>query len=325
MVVVLLGAYTRLADAGLGCPDWPGCYGQLTVPKTNHALAEAAVLYPDQPVEAAKAWKEMFHRYVAGSLGNLIFILAGLAWWRRRQGGSHSVLIPSVLVLLVLCQAALGMWTVTWRLHPLVVMGHLLGGMSVVTCLWLLVSEGYLADLTCHEQDLALRPWALTVLIVVIIQISLGGWTSANYASVVCSDFPTCHGHWVPNFNYLSEAFDFFRPIGANYEGGVMSLGARELLQMLHRYWGFFTYAVVMSWSVVLMLFARTPFFRVIGLTLMILSSFQVLLGVFNVILGLPMVVAVMHNGGAMLLLISSAVMVYLLSRGGASVSQTSP
>ena len=311
VVVVLLGAYTRLGEAGLGCPDWPGCYGQLTVPSSSEALEKASEAYPNLPVESAKAWKEMVHRYAAGSLGTLIFALAFMANRAWKKPGDPFWL-PILLALLVIGQAALGMWTVTWRLHPLVVMGHLLGGMSIATglCLWHFRERKPAIPFEVG----AFYFWSKIVLAFIIVQIVLGGWTSANYASAVCFDFPTCRGEWWPQ-GHWGEVFDLFRPIGANYEGGAMSLGARMSLQMLHRYWGFLTYFVVMGWSMALMLATKHDGLKRLGLAMMLLASAQVLLGILNVMLHLPVTIAVMHNGGALVLLVTAVMGVWMLGR----------
>src|SRR5688572_20941617 len=205
--VVMLGAYTRLKGAGLGCPDWPGCYGQLVVPETAHALQQAVARYPMQPVEAVKVWAEMVHRYAAGTLATLILLLALRAMWRFRYANQPK-LVPFILVGLVVFQALLGMWTVTWRLLPQVVMGHLLGGMTIVALLGLLVLQLSVRELPRIVVP-QLRFWAALSLGVLVLQIVLGGWTSANYAALVCPDFPTCHGDWVPDLDF-ARAFYFW-------------------------------------------------------------------------------------------------------------------
>ena len=298
--VVMMGAYTRLADAGLGCPDWPGCYGHIGVPKNEQAVA-AQALYPEVLIEPAKAWKEMIHRYIAGCLGIFILSVATGALWQRRMDRSYPVILPLVLLGLVCGQAALGMWTVTLKLHPLVVMGHLLGGFSVATLLAVVTYKRFLCGAVCPEDR---RLWFGAVLAIgmIAMQIILGGWTSANYASAVCFDFPTCQGHWW-YAGHLSEVFHGFLPIGANYEGGVMSLGARMTLQLIHRYWGLMTFAYVFIWSMVLMLAGQAKTQKMLGLGLLLGISLQVLLGIFNVILQLPMANAVLHNGVALVVL----------------------
>ena len=198
LFVVVLGAYVRLSDAGLGCPDWPGCYGTLTVPQSESAIAHAETAYPDQPVEANKAWKEMIHRYFAGTLGLLVLAIFVLGW-RARKEIKVSPWLPTFLLILIVFQAALGMWTVTLLLKPVVVTAHLLGGMATLGLLtWLahrhlgIVSTGF-----SHADNL--RFWARWALVILFLQIFLGGWTSTNYAALACTDFPTCHGVWMPS------------------------------------------------------------------------------------------------------------------------------
>src|SRR5690554_6457136 len=192
VVVVVLGAYTRLVHAGLGCPDWPGCYGFLSVPRSDSALELAQMRFPDSPVEAFKAWAEMIHRYAAGLLGLAILGLALLAIRYRHRDG-YPLKLPLALLVLVICQALFGMWTVTLKLWPQIVTTHLLGGFATLSLLLLLsprLSGRFPADVGLT----ALRPLARAALVVVIMQITLGGWTSSNYAAVACVDLPTCHG-----------------------------------------------------------------------------------------------------------------------------------
>ena len=197
LVVVVLGAFVRLSDAGLGCPDWPGCYGNIDVPKTEQEVQLANDAYPDRPVEAAKAWKEMIHRYFAGALGLLVLIMAILAI-RNRHSEKQQVYVPVFLVGLIIFQALLGMWTVTIKLNPTIVMSHLMGGLATLSLLWWVsLRQGRL--FVQRQSDIGdysgLRRIALIGLLVVILQIMLGGWTSANYAALHCPDFPTCRGN----------------------------------------------------------------------------------------------------------------------------------
>ncbi|HCB13016.1 MAG TPA: cytochrome B, partial [Gammaproteobacteria bacterium] len=178
-IVVLLGAYVRLSDAGLGCPDWPGCYGHLDVPSEAHQIVKANEAYPDRPLEAHKAWKEMVHRYFAGTLGLLVLGIAVLAWRNRHQPG-QPVVLPSLLVGLVIFQALLGMWTVTWQLKPVVVMGHLLGGLATLSLLaWLALRQGRYGGDKVIAHARSLRVYAALGLVLLVGQIALGGWTSA--------------------------------------------------------------------------------------------------------------------------------------------------
>ncbi|MBT8446955.1 MAG: COX15/CtaA family protein, partial [Gammaproteobacteria bacterium] len=216
--VIVFGAYVRLTDAGLGCPDWPGCYGLLTVPEEAGELAAAAADY-ERPVEGGKAWREMIHRYLASTLGLAILLLAGVTWRHRREARAPLAVVLA-LVPLVMFQGALGMWTVTLLLKPLVVTAHLLGGLTILALLWLALLKLRAAPAGSPGAS-ALAPWALAALAVVCVQIALGGWTSTNYAALACTDFPTCHGRWWPDMDFR-EAFVLWRGLGVDYEYGVL-------------------------------------------------------------------------------------------------------
>lgn len=306
--VILLGAYTRLKDAGLGCPDWPGCYGQLTVPHTQEEVMRAVKLYPAEPVEQVKAWAEMVHRYFAGTLGLLIFALTIWALLRRARFANQAIAVPIFLSLFVVFQAALGMWTVTWKLLPLVVMGHLLGGMTIFALLWWLVLKTSDCVSPLAHVSPKLKIFAVTGLIIVALQIFLGGWTTANYASLACSSqFPGCNGSLFPTMDFV-RAFDFFSPIGANYQGGVLDMPARIAIQMMHRYWGFITAIYVTILAIYLIAKNKA---RSLGWIMLLILIVQVLLGILNVVLMLPLHVALAHNGVAALLLVAMVTLVY--------------
>ena len=202
--VIVLGAYVRLSHAGLGCPDWPGCYGRMIMPLDKEASLAMEHDFKERPVEHGKAWKEMTHRYAAGTLGMLILLILVMAWKARKDQG-QSVTLPVILVLLVIFQALLGMWTVTLLLKPVIVMGHLVGGMTLLSLLfWMLLNLSGLNknDASASRQE-RLIPWVIAALTMVAIQIMLGGWTSANYAALACPDFPTCQGKWWPQMDFL--------------------------------------------------------------------------------------------------------------------------
>lgn len=301
LFVVMLGAYTRLTHAGLGCPDWPGCYGHLVLPTAPQALSMAQEAYPAVPIETHKAWTEMLHRYAAGSLVLLIVFLAFSIMRLRQQGLRMPCVLPIVLLCLVAFQAALGMWTVTLKLLPVVVMAHLLGGIGIFTVL------------TCLRLQLqgipSLRPinsqWRLWIglgIVIVVIQIALGGWVSSNYAGLSCMGFPQCNGLWFPSMNW-SEGFYLFSPVGVNYQGGVLDMDARMAIQMIHRLGAVITAVYVLSLAAALRFRFQTPLWRFIAYALMGLVSTQVTLGVLNVLWLLPLAIAVAHNGVAALLL----------------------
>ena len=311
-VVVVVGAYVRLQDAGLGCPDWPGCYGHwVGVPAGVEEVERATRAFPDRPVEGHKAWKEMFHRYVAGTLGVLIFAITAIAW-RRRRALQQSPLLPTAIVALVACQATLGMWTVTMLLKPVIVTLHLLGGMATLAMLsWLALRQLVLPSATASA--LQLRPWATAGLLIVICQIALGGWVSANYAALVCLDFPTCHGGWFPAMDF-AHGFQFARELGMTAAGTPLALDAMTAIHWSHRAGALVTFLYIGVLAIALM---RAAGCLRVGGTLALLLGFQVGLGIANVMMTLPMPVAVAHNGGAAALLVMMVVINFTLSRTG--------
>jgi len=304
LCVVVLGAYVRLSDAGLGCPDWPGCYGTLTVPQSESALAHAQNVYPDSPVEHAKAWKEMIHRYLAGALGLLVLAIFVLGW-RARKEIKVSPWLPSFLLVLIVFQAALGMWTVTLLLKPAVVTAHLMGGMGTLALLawiahrhWGIVSTRYL-------QSDKLRFCVRGATIILFAQIFLGGWTSTNYAALACTDFPTCHGAWIPEMDF-SNAFHWLRELGQGADGNALPLAAYTAIQWTHRVGALITFIclALLGWHLL-----KQPQLKKITQIMLILLVVQIGLGVANLLLHLPLTLAVGHNMGAALLLITVVVL----------------
>ncbi len=358
LVVIVFGAFVRLSNAGLSCPDWPTCYGQATWPVHDHEIASANDAF-DRPVQSHKAWREQVHRHLAASLGLLVFALAylgsrgvrggkalvigasllvGIAiplymkgmhgtsaalavtgealllgWALRPHGwlsprGDFSRLSAALLAIIVF-QALLGMWTVTWLLKPIVVMGHLLGGLATLSFLtWLACRASPMAALHSGAAW-KLRGAMIFVVVLVAIQIALGGWVSANYAAMACGvDFPQCLGFWIPPTDFR-EAFVLWRGIGTDYEGGVLDAPARVAIQMSHR-----LFALVAASGVVWLALKirRVPEIAGWGTAFIVLVGLQVLLGILNVMMGLPLKVAVMHNAVAALLLFT---LVLLLAR----------
>ncbi|MEH6567259.1 MAG: COX15/CtaA family protein [Halopseudomonas sp.] len=301
-VVVILGAYTRLVHAGLGCPDWPGCYGFLSVPQSDSALQTAQMRFPDDPVEAFKAWAEMIHRYAAGLLGLVILGLALFSLRQRRQPG-YPVALSLGLLGLVICQALFGMWTVTLKLWPQVVTAHLLGGFTTLALLLLLSLRlsGRLPALPASPRTARLRNLARITLLVVIVQIMLGGWTSTNYAAVACIDLPTCHGEWWPEMDFATGFNLLHQPVGPNYLGGMLEGPGRTAIHFTHRLGALVTTLMVLllAWQL-----WRARHVLLAGLVMLMLAL-QVTLGATNVLLHLPLAVAVAHNGVAALLLLS--------------------
>jgi heme a synthase len=341
--LVMFGAFVRLSNAGLSCPDWPTCYGQATWPHHEQAVARADAAFPDRPYEADKAWREQVHRMLAGTLGVLVLVLALFAargdrltilaivasaifatvgvtlylhgernWssgfallaillpmlaasWLRE----HAALKVGVLTLAVIVfQAMLGMWTVTLLLKPIVVMGHLLGGMTTFGLLAYaaLRLNGVGANDNLNAPLRRAVVWGIALL---ACQIALGGWTSANYAALACgTDFPTCLGQWAPPTDF-HQAFVLWREVGVNYEGGVLDMAARSAIQITHRIGALvvFCYLAWLSHGL-----ARNGF-RLGGIAVAVALVLQVALGISNVHFGLPLPVATLHNGGAALLL----------------------
>jgi cytochrome c oxidase assembly protein subunit 15 len=310
LVVVSLGAYTRLTNAGLGCPDWPGCYGQLRLPAEGKGRVVAQALYPNQQIDSTKAWTEMVHRYVAGFLVCLVLLSLGLAIGSRRHKGSISLKFPLFLVAWIVFQALLGMWTVTWRLLPIVVMAHLLSG-AILFC-GLVIFRVHVSQ-TAFKRLPAWRPWMGLGLLIVFFQMALGGWVSANYAGIACEGFPTCNGAWWPvHWSSLKMALHVLNgPIGMNYQGGVLQHEVRVVIQVIHRWGALITALYTLSFIGVLWMNVKDGFWRAMGGWLLILLAAQILLGVINVLYYLPLPVAVLHNVVAVLLFSTWGVMRY--------------
>lgn len=308
-VVVVVGAYVRLEDAGLGCPDWPGCYGQLIgVPAQHHELARAEQEF-DRTVDVGRARKEMFHRYIAGVLGLLILAIALLAW-RRRHALGQSPFLATALVVLVVLQATLGKWTVTMLLKPAIVTLHLLGGMATLGLLtWLALRQLPVRTAEAASPS-RIRTWSALALIVVIVQIALGGWVSANYAALACVDFPRCGGDWLP-YTDFQHAFHLVRELGMTAAGAPLSHEALVTIQWTHRLGALITLLIV---GAVALAVLRSPGLRVHGFVLLALLFAQIGLGIANVLFRLPLPLAVAHNAGAALLLVALVVLNFALS-----------
>lgn len=301
LVVVVLGAWVRLSAAGLGCPDWPGCYGHLTAGQAGQNLEVISEAFPERPFEEQKAAKEMLHRYFAGALVLVIVALAAVAI-RNRQDPAQPVKLPVFLVALVGFQALLGMWTVTLLLKPLIVVLHLAGGLATLSLLaWLAIRT----DRTTRPgQERGLRKLARVGLAVLIIQILLGGWTSSNYAALACPDFPTCQNSWWPEMD-TADAFVLWRGLGIDYEGGVLDHPARVAIHFVHRLGAVVT-AGVLGWLAIgAWRRAQTQKVQLAGATVGVVLIIQLFVGPVMVLDGLPLWLATAHNGVAALLLIS--------------------
>jgi len=303
LVLVMLGAYVRLTNAGLGCPDWPGCYGKLSPGLAAEQIGAAQAELPAGPVSLAKAWKEMAHRYLASLVGVMILAIAWQALrGRRRSNYSESQTragLPLALVLLVVLQGLFGKWTVTLLLKPVIVTLHLLGGMALFAMLaWL---SARVLELSAGPPSVlrGIRPWALVALVVLVFQIALGGWVSTNYAALACTDFPACHGSWVPPMDF-NHGFHFLRELGMTPEGEPLSNEALNAIHWAHRIGALVTFLVV-GFAGFRSLSVRD--LHSYGVALLLLLLAQIALGVTNILASLPLPVAVAHNGVAALLL----------------------
>ncbi|PFG52439.1 cytochrome c oxidase assembly protein subunit 15 [Marinobacter sp. LV10R520-4] len=312
VVVIMLGAWTRLVHAGLGCPDWPGCYGFLTVPQSETSIAIANARFPETPVDVAKGWPEMIHRYAAGMLGLLVFGLAAYAVRQRKL--NVPVKLPLFIAGFIVLQGAFGMWTVTLKLWPQVVALHLLGGFTTLSLLALLVlrlrsrvrgESPQTAGLTSARSGSRLRPWLYGGLLLVIMQIALGAWTAANYAAVACTDLPTCGGQWWPQDMDFAHGFDITQHVGPNYLGGQLNADGRVAIHVSHRLGAV---VVMVYFSVLLTLLwarrRRNGLGQSVAVVAVVLLA-QIALGLANVILYIPLAVAVAHNATGALLLLS--------------------
>lgn len=306
IVVVVLGAFTRLVHAGLGCPDWPTCYGHFWVPNTVEEIHVANQAFAETPVETDKTWPEQIHRIFASGLGLLMIGLVVICFRHRKIEG-QPVKLPLFMLAFVILQGLFGMWTVTLLLWPQVVTAHLLGGFTTLSLLWLLVQRlgGFHWQLAegAYLAIRKLRNLAAGGLLVVILQIALGGWTTSNYAALACADLPTCHNQWLPEMDFAA-GFDIFQHIGPNYLGGQLDNQARTAIHFSHRV------GAVVTTIVLLVLFAGLlrsgePLAGRMAFVLGAVLSLQIALGLSNVYFALPLPVAVAHNAvGALLLLV---------------------
>jgi cytochrome c oxidase assembly protein subunit 15 len=301
LCVIVLGAWVRLTHAGLGCPDWPGCYGHLTVGQALQNSEQANAAFPDRPLEAGKALREMIHRYLASGLGLLILAIAAVAWSNRRDP-LQPLRLPGFVVMLVVFQGLLGMWTVTLLLKPAVVTAHLVGGMTTMALLWWLALR---VDRTTRPRgEQGLRRLALFGLVVLALQIVLGGWVSTNYAALACPDFPTCQRSFWPDMDF-KDAFVLWRGLGIDYEGGVLDHPARVAIHFVHRL-GAVVAALVLgflAWRAIRS--GRSSAVRTAGAALAVLLVVQWTVGPLMVVKALPLGFATAHNGIAALLVLA--------------------
>jgi cytochrome c oxidase assembly protein subunit 15 len=309
--VIVFGAYVRLTDAGLGCPDWPGCYGFIVVPDSVEELSVIKESFPNQVIESGKAWREMLHRYIASLLGLLILTLFASEFFKKNKAAfsdNFPLKISLLLLLLVVFQGLLGMWTVTLKVHPLVVLAHLVGGLSTLSLLFI-----YLKKISSPEKLTAtftgLLFFGLTLL---IAQIMLGGWTSTNYAALGCPDLPLCYGQLWPSNMDIKEGFLMWQSFGKNYEGGLLSPPGRTAIHFFHRLGAV---AVTLGLGVIIFKYLKSTSTRVknAALVLAVALLFQLVIGIVMVWSGIALSLATAHNAFAALLLLSFLNLVYTI------------
>jgi heme a synthase len=303
--LVLFGAFTRLTDSGLGCPDWPGCYASSSPIGASAQISAEQAAMPSGPVTHEKAWIEMAHRYAATGVGVLVMVLAGMSWLRRAALRRLGIgLGLPVLTLVWIClQGAFGALTVTMKLFPAIVTMHLLGGM-VLLALLRIQAERYRTDMGLGGQDVttvppAARNWVVIGFILLWLQIALGGWVSTNYAVLVCNEFPMCQGHWLPPM-HLREGFSLWRELGQTAAGATISIPALTAIHVVHRMFAFIVFAVlgVAAYKIYSCSAPRNPV-RSAARWIVVLLLWQLITGLSNVVLGWPLLAAVSHTGGA--------------------------
>ena len=314
--LIMFGSFTRLTDSGLGCPDWPGCYGHSNPLSADDPIRAAETALPSGPVTQTKAWIEMLHRYFAMGVGLLIVILAVQAW-RRWSTSRTSPWLATAALAWVLAQGAFGAWTVTMKLQPVIVTIHLLGGVGLLALLsWLAVREsapGTVAAITATTATTATRRLAQAGLAVTLVQVALGGWVSTNYAVLACPDFPLCQGQLVPPMDF-EHGFTVWRPLGMTSAGAAIPFQALVAIHWTHR-----VFALIVT-AVLVMLVHRG--WNAKGLDrsarlLLVLLLLQLATGMSNVVLQWPLLLAVAHSGGAALLVAVLVVVNYRLARSG--------
>ena len=324
--LIVFGSFTRLTDSGLGCPDWPGCYGNASPFGARHEIAQAQAAMPTGPVTHTKAWIEMVHRYLAMVVGALI--LTSLVWavWLRRRGlAAMGWGWPLVTLIWVCVQGAFGAWTVTLKLYPAIVTMHLLLGLGLLA---LLVAQTREAGGVLLPWPKRLRQGAWLLAGATVLQVALGGWVSTNYAVLACAEFPTCQGSWWPAMNF-NEGFAILRPLGAGSQGGYLPFEALTAIHMAHRLGALVVFSLMLGVAWMLAAQARVwarsgsqdwakPTRRV-AQALWALAAWQGLTGISNVVLGWPILAALGHSAGAAALV---ALLAWMLSRTGVRAAE---
>lgn len=307
--LIVFGGFTRLTDSGLGCPDWPGCYGEAN-PFLAHAhIAAAEALMPTGPVTKVKAWIEMIHRFLAMGIGFLIIGLMIASWvqWRRSKGRAASPWLPTLLFVWVLVQGAFGAWTVTLKLQPVIVTLHLLFGMTLLAlAAWLGGREDHLLNPAPALAPLdaaklrSLRPLAWLAGAVLLVQLALGGWVSTNYATLACNDFPLCQGQIVPEMDF-EHGFTLWRELGKTAAGHYLPFSALTAIHWVHRN---FAAVVVLVLGLAAWRAWRLPGLHGTARNLVLVLFLQAFTGIATVFFSFPLAIAVLHNAGAALLVL---------------------
>ncbi|HEU0202415.1 MAG TPA: COX15/CtaA family protein [Burkholderiaceae bacterium] len=297
--LIMFGAFTRLTDSGLGCPDWPGCYGHSNPLSAGEPIRAAETAMPSGPVTMTKAWIEMLHRYFAMAVGALIIVLFALAWRRRRREPERTPWLAAGILFAVCLQGAFGAWTVTMKLQPAIVTLHLLGGMTLFALLvWLAMREQRPATMAPAARSL--RPFIALAMLLLVVQIALGGWVSTNYAVMACPDFPLCLGQWKPGDLDFRAGFTLWRDLGMDGDGEPIVFQALVAIHWLHRTFALVVFAVLgwvawRGWS----LAGLSRLARMLAALLVL----QFVTGLSNIVLQWPLALAVLHTGGAAVLL----------------------
>lgn len=319
--LIMFGAFTRLTDSGLGCPDWPGCYGQANPLQAHADISAAEAAMPTGPVTVMKAWIEMIHRYFAMGIGVLIVAMMVISWrkWLQpnRKEKKFSPVFPTVLFAFVCLQGAFGAWTVTMKLQPVIVTIHLLLGISLLALLAWFGSRQSIHPLVPPQMAASLRTPAALAGVLLFVQIALGGWVSSNYAALACTDFPLCHGALLPEMDF-ANGFTLWRDLGMTAKGEYLPFPALTAIHWTHRFFAF----------VVILLVARVALaaLRIDGLQnsarwLLTMIAVQFTTGVLTVFLDFPLALAVIHNGGAALLVLLLVTLNYRIHSATKTVS----
>lgn len=304
--LVLFGAFTRLSDSGLGCPDWPGCYGSASPVGAKADISAAQAAMPSGPVTHKKAWIEMVHRYMATGVGALILILTVVSWRQRLRAGPGTPAVnpwwPTVTLAWVCVQGAFGALTVTMKLFPAIVTLHLLGGLFLLALLALQAQwqTRALSGTAPVTVDAGTRIFLLFASGLLVLQLALGGWVSTNYAVLACTDFPTCQGSWWPSMRF-AEGFEIWRALGMTGDGSVISFPALTAIHYVHRLMAYLVLVVlvVLAWRL-----SRFDGLRQVSRWIGGLALLQLATGLSNVVLGWPLIAALLHTGGAAALVV---------------------